>query len=266
MPRIVLACAGLVLLGLTGCATYVTPGAGANLRDIGVEAPAAAVALDEQRARQTDFSVQEKFDRRPLASFPATLAAVRLQGSGYSSYSARGYGGGPFTVVLTRTVETEEHVKSISSLPRVAGVAMLNRLVMPAKLQSEKDLRDAAASVQADMLFVYTFDTVFDTGTTIPALGTITLGLFPNEKANVTTTCSAALIDTRNGYVYALAEATQATSTLANAWTSREAMDNARTSTEQAAFGRLIAQMPGLWANVLSRYDRGGAATPAALR
>ncbi len=246
------ACSLLVALFLGACSTYVTPGRAADFRALGITKEAAA--------KQTDFSIGDKLDKRPLASFPASIAVARVQGSGYYSYSERAFGSGRFSVVTARTVETEEHLKVITSLPLVRGVATLNRLVLPEVLNTEKDLREAAASVQADMLLVYTFDTSFDTGTTIPALGTITLGLFPNEKASVTTTASAALIDTRNGYIYGLTEATAADTQLANAWTSRDAIDDCRKRCEKQAFAKVVGEFSTLWAGVVSQYGPASAA------
>ncbi|HVU64512.1 MAG TPA: hypothetical protein VHC70_11090, partial [Phycisphaerales bacterium] len=229
----------VVVLGcMCGCvASYVTPGAAADFRALGITAEAAA--------KQTDFPIAEKLARRPLAPFPATIAIVRVQGSGYCSHSERGYGQGRYSVVTARTVETDEHVKTMNALPMVRGVAPLNRLVLPDRLESEQDLRVAAASVQADMLLMYTFDTEFEVGTTIPFMGTITLGVFPNEKASVSTTASAALLDTRNGYIYALDEASAKDTQLANAWTSRDAVDECRKRTEQRAFDKLVGQFGG---------------------
>src|SRR2546423_1703511 len=83
---------------------------------------------------------------------------------------------------------------------KVLEVVPINQMVVPMKIESERDLRAAAAGVQADMALLYTFNTQFNTETTIPALGVLTLGLFPNQNARVTSTASAALVDTRSGY------------------------------------------------------------------
>ena len=234
-----------------GCSRYVTPGAAASFRAMGI--------TPEEVASGTDFAMREKMDRKPLAGFPCVIALARVQGPGYSSFSERAYGSGKYSVVTGRTVETDEHIKTLSGLAQVRGVATLNRLVLPERLETEKDLREAAASVRADMLLIYTFDTTFDVGTTIPAMGTITLGLFPNEKAKVGTTASCVLLDTRNGYVYGLSEASATRSQLANAWTSRAAVEDCRKRTEQEAFDKLVGQFPGMWAGVVAQYGAGSA-------
>ena len=62
---------------------------------------------------------------------------------------------------------------------------------------------------------------------TIPYLGVISLGLFPNEQATVTATASAALIDTRSGYVDGVYEATARKDRLSKAWGTQDAIDAA---------------------------------------
>lgn len=185
---------GLIWLGGCGMhAAYSVPGPPADFRALGI-------TQDEAEA-QTDVLIARRPDRKPTARFPATIAVVRVQGAHYRSYTARGYGDGRFTVVTTRDVEPDNAFERLENLPLVAGVHPLNQLVMPQRLRSEEDLRAAAANVQADMLLIYTFDTQFETNTKIQPMGLLTLGLFPDRDVRVTCTASAALLDTRNGYV-----------------------------------------------------------------
>lgn len=241
-----------VIALLSGCSTYAVPGGAADFRALGV--------TPDDAAAQTDASIAHRLDRKPLASFPATIAVVRLQDRGYRSYTSWGYGSGDATVVTTRDVETDADFERFLRLPMVRAVVPLNRMVLPECIRSEKDLRNAAASVQADMTLLYTFDTRFGTETVVPALGVITLGLFPSKEARVTATASAALVDTRNGYVYALAEATAKEEQLTNAWHSESAVDQARRAAERAAFEGLLAELESSWKAVAERY----AVAPAA--
>jgi len=234
------------IFALTGCVSYVTPGGPASFRALGIEKP--------DTAKETDFALRERVDKKPLAEFPTAIAIARIQGSGYCSRTEQAYGTGRYSVITGRTVETEAHLRTIGSLPMVRGVAPLNRLVLPERLQDEKDLRLGAAAVHADMLLIYTFDTQFEDKTTIPAMGTLTLGLFPNRKAKVNTTVSAALLDTRNGYVYGLSQASAEDDQLANAWTTADAVEDCRKRTEQQAFDKLVKEFPIMWAGVVSQY------------
>ncbi len=236
----VLTCCVCTLLFATGCAKrYVTPGGAADLQEI-------AAAAD-----QPYDPIQAAFTRKPAAQLPAHLALVRVQDSGYRHYSPHCYGHGPFTVITVRDVETDDHVKRIAQLPQVAGLAPLNRLLLPAQLRSQDDLRQAAARMQADMLLLYTFDTKYDVGDALAPLSVVTLGLSPNQVAKVDTTASALLIDVRTGYIYGSVESTANTEQLANAWTSDAAVDQSRKRTERKAFDDLVAEFEKLWPEVV---------------
>ena len=238
---------GMMRMGGCGMqSAYRVPGAPADFRALGI-------TPDEVEA-QTDVSIARRLDRKPTARFPTTIAVARVQGARYSSHTARGYGEGQFTIVTTRDVEPDNAFDRLENLPMVAGVHSLNQLVMPRHLRSEEDLRGAAANVQADMLLIYTFDTQFETNKKIQPLGLITLGLFPDRDVRVTCTASAALMDTRNGFVYDLAEATAQEQKLSNAWNNDDAIDTSRRKTEEQAFVTLVGEIEKKWQRVASRY------------
>lgn len=239
--------------GLGGCASYVTPGGRADFRALGITA--------EEAAAMTDASIAARLARRPAASFPASIAAVRVQAPGYKSFSYEaGEGGGLCHIVTVREVETDEQFERLVKLPMVAGIVPANRLMALSRVTGEKDLRMMAASVQADMVLIYTFDTVFGSETVVPVLGTITLGIFPAKEARVTCTASAALVDTRTGFIYGLAEGTAKTDQLANAWTTKEAVDQSRRRAEARAFENLVGEIETMWKGVVGRYTGGAAA------
>ena len=240
---------GLVVVsGLClGCmSSYVTPGPGAEMALFG--------GTDAEREQLTDHSIQQVLDRKPLAQFPTGLAVVRVQGPGYWSYTCRGWGRGGYSVVLERDTETEEHFERLRKLPLVTDVATVSRLLLPEHLKSDKELRRAAAMLHTDMLLIYTLDTSFEIEGYAEPLTVLTLGMLPNQQARVTTTASAVLLDTRNGYVYAVLEATEKHKQLANAWTSRQAVDQSRRKTETAAFQSLLDEFEEAWARVTKHY------------
>ncbi len=240
----------VVLPFLGGCASYITPGAPADFRALGI-------TPDEQLVN-TDVQIRELMQRKPLASFPASIAVIHVQGPNYNSYSYSGYGSGKATVVTLREAETDTEVQRLSALPMVRGIAPINRIVAPDRISSDIDLRKTAAMVNADMALIYTFDTRFGDQTIVPFLGTITLGLFPAKEAKVTSTVSSALIDTRSGYIYGLAEATVHEDQLANFWTSRDAIEQSRRRAERKAFAGMIKQIESSWGQLVAQY-----ATPA---
>lgn len=245
--RFFLALAAMILL-LGGCQAnkYVTPGGPADLAAMGI--------TRAQVDQMTDVEIAARMSRRPAASFPAALAVMRIQGAEYRSYTGVGYGSGSCTIVTNRELENEAQFGEIGTLPMVRGIAMVNRLTAPPKIDSEMGLRAAAAELHADIMLLYTFDTVFHTETTIPALGVMTLGLFPNERARVTSTVSAAFVDVRTGYIYGTAEATNTTKRITNAWNTSDAVDKTRRECEAAAFKQLVPQMKEVWTGIVGQY------------
>jgi len=230
------------LTALFGCASYIPPGAKADLQAF---APA---------------SIQEGFAAKATAPFPASIAVVRVQAPAYTNYrlqqSGGAYGEGRYSVVMTREVEEEGQIERIAHLPQVAGVTAINRMLLPSKLEGDKELREAAARLQADLLFVYTFDTVFFDRDLAKPLTVITLGLSPTRKVYVTTTASALLMDTRTGYVYSTYETTKKAETLSTSWGSSEAADEARRQNERQAFEQLIGEFAGTWPKLLDRHAK----------
>ncbi|MBX3387720.1 MAG: hypothetical protein KF768_14215 [Phycisphaeraceae bacterium] len=196
---------------LAGCATYRTPGGPVSIPGI------------------TDSGIAEALARKPAATFPVRLIVTRVQASGYESYSNRGVGTGRYSVVTTRDVETEADIARLGKMPGVAAIGALKRLLLPGNLTSAMDLRAGAAQLHGDILLLYTFDTSFRTDTTrIGPLQLVSLGFFPNKKAVVTSTCSAAFIDVRTGYLYGVAEATAKEAQRSDLWSTREALEAAR--------------------------------------
>lgn len=230
-----------------GCASYSTPGPAADMRVFGV-------ATEADRASQTEWQIKEKLELKPLAEFPTAIAVARVQGRDYRSYTVHGYGRGRYTVVTTRDIESDEHFERLEALPLVTGVAPMNRLILPESLESDRQLREAAAMLRADMLLIYTLDTDIYVGNRGTPVDIVTFGILPHKTARVTTTASAALLDTRNGYVYGLAEATAQQEQGANTWNTRDKIDEARRATESQAFAGLIDNFERTWAGVLKRY------------
>jgi hypothetical protein len=240
--RLLLSACFAALAALGGCAqSYIVPGARADLQAF---APVA---------------IQEAFAAKPSAPFPAALALVRVQGPAYTNWHLGPTGvpaGGRYSVVTTREVEDDAQFDRLRQLPQVDGVTGLSRMLLPDHPGSEKDLREAAARLHADLLLVYTFDTAFFDQDDARPLTAISLGFLPTRRIAVTTTASALLIDTRTGYVYSTYEATKRSDTRASVWGSQEAADTARRDNEHAAFGDLVESMAGSWPKLMDRYAR----------
>lgn len=205
---------------------------------------------EQQRRSMTDVDVAAMMNRKPLARFPATMAVVQLQ-----SNSGFGLGRGGCGVVLTRDEKTNEYLQRIAGLSKVRGVTTLSRLVLPSRIDDDRDLRAAAARLNADLLLIYTFDTSVYRGDTTSPLDVVTFGFLPHKYMRVESTASALLMDTRNGYIYATAESASSARQLANSWTSSSAMDQSRRRAEAEALEQLVDDFVASWPTVLAMYD-----------
>jgi hypothetical protein len=239
--RVIAPLVSLIVLFLVGCASYATPGRGADMRTFGMTAD-----------QQSDASIVKTISKQPLATLPTSIAIVRVQAPGYRSQTAEGWGRGAYSIVTTRDIENgDEALNRLQKLPMVSAVAPMNRLLFPEEFHSDLELRQAAAALHADMVLIYTLDTTFDVQDAAVPLSVVTLGLSPNEVAHVICTASAVIMDTRNGYVYGIAEATEKQSQLASAWTSEAAVDQTRKRVESKAFGMLVGNIGQTWNGVV---------------
>jgi hypothetical protein len=236
----------IALCALAGCAAYAVPGKGADFHALGLS-PA-------EKNQQTDPSISDVLSKKPLANFPAAVAIVRIQDSRYENRTVQTYGTGNYCVVLTRDVEKPELLAKLAGLPMLGTLEPINRLELPESLSSDRELRAAAASLHADMVLIYTFDDSFDDRDLASALTLLTIGISPNKYLTVTCTASAVLMDTRNGYVYGAAEATEKKSTLANCWGEDAAADAVRQQVEGAGFEKLCGEFQKTWAQVVQQY------------
>lgn len=231
----------LLAAALSGCASYTTPGAGVSIPDI------------------TEPDIAAALSREPAAPFPARIVVVRVQASGYESYSNRGYGSGAYSVLTTRDIETEADYARLDAMEDVAALAVLSRVLLPSSLNSGTDLRTAAAQLRGDIVLMYTLDTAFRTDTTqIGPLQLVSLGFFPNKKARVTTTCAAAFVDVRTGFVYGVAEATATEEQRSDVWSSQAAIESARLKAERGAFELALVEIEKVWQSIRAEHAGAG--------
>lgn len=229
---------------VSGCATYIPPGAKADLQAF------------------TPPDIEAGFAARPTNPFPASIAVVRVQAPAYTNYyiqrNGGSYGSGRYSVILVKEENEDSQLERVTRLQQVAGLVSVNRLLLPERLDGDKEIRAAASRLQADLVFVYTFDTSFlDTDMAKP-LSVITLGLSPTRKISAVTTCSALLMDTRTGYIYSAYETTERDQTLSTSWGSGDTADTTRRKLEQQAFAKLIDELTASWPKLLERYPPKG--------
>jgi hypothetical protein len=231
----------VLILLLAGCqSSYVVPGKSAELSAMAPE------------------NIREGFLVKPSQPFPASVVAVRVQNGAYSNYNLdrRGgvYAGGRYAVVLTREFETQEHYEQVAELPGIVDIISLNRMLLPPEVNGPEDLRVAASKLQADLIFLYTLDTVFYDEDKAKPLTVISLGLSPSRKITATTTASALLMDTRTGYLYGAFEATSRDTKHSSSWGSRDSSDAARISTEAEAFSLMLDEFVAAWPRLYAKY------------
>ncbi|MCW5624765.1 MAG: hypothetical protein KIT73_08630 [Burkholderiales bacterium] len=232
----------IVVFLLSGCvSTYLPPGDKADLQ-----------ALAPQ-------SIQEGFAAKPVATFPVSIAVAHVQSPDYASYTVQqsgGSGAGRYSVITAREPEEQAELDRLSRLPQVAGLVSLNRLLLPPRLESDKELREAAARLQADLVLLYTYGTIFFDTNTSRSMSAISLGFSLSRKVSVTTTASALLMDTRTGYVYSAYEVTARKEARSSWWASRDTADEGRRSTEHEAFARLMDEIVKSWPALLERHGK----------
>ncbi|MFA5783708.1 MAG: hypothetical protein WC962_02385 [Phycisphaerae bacterium] len=244
----------LMLLVLVGCENYTTPSGPAMSIFAGVPKDKVVVAGEPDVNEPNEVAGVAFEQREPMAKFPANIVYVRTQEQGYKSQTAKGEGWGAFSVVYTRDIEKDSDWEQLGQMVNVAQIGPLSKLLVPAYLQSEKDLRQAAARLNSDMLLIYTLDTNFMDRDTSAGLTVITLGLGATINVRVTSTVSALLLDTRSGYVYGVVEETAMQEKNTAALTSKNAMDNMRLAVERQAFEQFINEFELLWKNVSEEY------------
>lgn len=235
-----------LVAALASCSTlnhsYTPPGRGADLQVIAPQP-------------SSDGAIESALQRKPAAGWPATIAAVRVQAPNYASstWSPHRSAAG-FTVMSVREIEKPEHLARLKALANVRDVALASPLLFPEHAQSADELRLAAAQTQADLLLVYTLDTVFRTDQNDPFLAIVTLGIAPTRIDTITTTAQCILLDVRSGFFYGSAEATERSERKIGELAAEFTVDSLRLGVEGRAFEKLLASFEELWPRVVERH------------
>lgn len=121
----------VIALVSTGCATYIPPGAKADLQ---LFAPP---------------DIQAGFAVKPSNPFPASMAVIRVQSPTYSNYYIQqrggnyGSGSGRYSVILTKEANEDSSLECLNKLPQLAGLVTINRMLLPERLESDREIRGA---------------------------------------------------------------------------------------------------------------------------
>lgn len=251
-------CIVIFCVMLCGCSSYTVPGRGANLAVIAAETPDRADpgGTNGSASPQETGGDIEIIQRKPVAPFPAHVVVVRIQEPDYRSMTNEGVGSGNYSVVTVRDIETDEDFERLGRLPSLAQISPLSKLLLPTSLQSDQELRQAAARLQAGMVLLYTVDTAFLDTDKSTVLSVVTLGFGPTIDVRVITTVSGLLLDTQTGYVYGTIEETAREQATTGALDTHSACDQLRLKTERRAFESFIAEFETLWPRVVDTYAK----------
>jgi hypothetical protein len=230
----------LLLLSLSGCASYTTPGGPVDMTGI------------------QSYDIREQMARKSAASFPALVTFARVQSTGYQSPTASTYGSGSYVVITNRELMSEEQFDRVGDWTGIRGVSPLSRLLIPPRLNDIEDLRVASAALKADILILFTVDTSLRVdGKTIGPLSVVSLGLLRDRETVVNTTASAILVDVRTGFVYGVAESTAGERQPSSVWTNASTADQARLRTERSAFDGLMNEIHRAWLSITRENGQG---------
>lgn len=235
----------LLIFMVSGCnESYVTPSKGANLT---VFQSTDVVASDQSGA---SGAVSEPV---PMAEFPVHLAVARIQMPCDSYYYADQVS--TYAVASVRDVESGSDV-SFEALEGIAQIVPINHMLLGGQQKDPDMLRRAAASLKAQMVFVYTLDTRLSEEDWSSPISIATLGMAPTVTTRVTTTASGVLLDTQTGYVYGAVEATSSKSQKAAFLTRENAWDQCQRQTEKQAYEKLFEQFKAYWKDVYLQYAK----------
>jgi hypothetical protein len=175
---------------------------------------------------------QSPANAEPAAKFPLILAVATAK-TGRDTY--------------IRDIEEGVDITVLKKLPGVKDVVVLPSSTPGVNLYS------TARSADADMLVIYQVSNArTHSGTTIPGLGVITLGAFPNEYEKAYASATATFIDTQTGYVYATVEATGSSTEIQNAWQDRD--NTVELKAQRAALKELLKESRNAWKTIHTRF------------
>ena len=223
--------AGALFLALSACQSYVN-------------SPKVAVARAQSAKAFSDPLIARAYHAKPAMRFPARIGLAPIGGQAQQQL---------------RNLDAAGKLDSLKALPNVAAVVSISSLVMASGDEKERwnksdlILREAAAKLHTDAVFLVEVETHVTDGKIFAPLTLATLGFFPNNRAEVIATALAALVDTRTGYVYGTLERSAGRACLTISWddfTRDRTIDRASRDAMQKLFG----DVPDFWRGVVQAH------------
>ena len=226
---------GIVLIAaalpFSGCSSYVN-------------SPKVAAARAESVKAFSDPLIARAYHAKPAMQFPARIAIAPQCDQAQEQL---------------RRLDATGKLDALRRLPNIGAITPLSTLLLaagdgkPAWNKSDLIIREAAAKLHADAVFLLKVETNISDGKLFAPLTTVSLGLFPNNRAEVIATALAALVDTRTGYVYGTLERSAGRSCITISWD-----DFTRDRTIDRACGeavqKLLADVPDFWRGVVQSH------------
>jgi hypothetical protein len=211
-----------------------------------VNSPKVAAARAESARAFSDPLIARAFKAEPAIRFPARIALAPVNDDARQQL---------------RALDAAGQLDALKRLPDVAAVVPLSSLVIsdsdgkPRWNQADLVVREAAAKLHTDAVLLLKTETHVTDGKIFAPLTTVSLGLFPNNRAEVIATTLAALVDTRTGYVYGTLERSAGRTSYSMSW---DEFTRDRTI-ERASFtatSKLFAEIPDFWRGVVQAHRR----------
>jgi hypothetical protein len=243
---------------LNGCESYVAPSSGAKMNRLFVAKDKTSYLIEQGQAdtgTKSTIDIEIK-DREPMAKFPANIVYVRVQESGYRSYTNVGYGSGNYSVITLCDIEEEKDFEQLGKLSGISQISRVSKLLLPTHYESDKELRSAASRLNADMLLIYTVDTTFFDINQSTALAFISIGLFPTNDVHIISTVSAVLMDTKTGYIYGTIDKSVKEKITTGALSTRNEVDKKRLTIERQAFEKFLDEFETTWPKIVNEYKK----------
>jgi hypothetical protein len=221
----------LLALPFTGCQSYVN-------------SPKVAAARMESTRAFSDPLIARAYNAKPTIHFPARIALAPQCDQAQEQL---------------RRLDAAGKLEALRRLPNIASITPLSTLLLadgdgkPTWNKHDLILREAAAKLHADAVFLLKVETNITDGQIFAPLTTVSLGLFPNNRAEVIATALAALVDTRTGYVYGTLERSAGRACLTMSWD-----EFTRDRTIERASGdavqKLLGDVPDFWRGVVQAH------------
>jgi hypothetical protein len=209
-----------------------------------VNSPRVAAARKESVRSFSDPLIARAYNAKPEIRFPARIAIAAQCDQAQEQL---------------RRLDATGKLDTLRRLPNITAITPLSTLLLangddkPVWNKSDLILREAAARLHADAVFLLKVETSISDGKLFAPLTTVSLGLFPNNRAEVIATALAALVDTRTGYVYGTLERSAGRSCITISWddfTRDRTIDRACADAVQ----KLLGDIPDFWRGVVQSH------------